>query len=347
MTETKFASREEWLAARLELLVQEKAASRQLAALAERRRRLPAVEIEKDIEKDYVFEGADGKVDFGRLAEPFRRELVAYGYRMLGSVDDAEEIVQDVYLEAWRTYGRFEGRSSLRTWLYRIATRAFVKGAARGQRRPLPSDLDGPAVNRELRIPAASPEVTWLQPAPDSLLAGTLADPAAVVVARHTMRLAFIAAMQVLPPQQRAVLILRDVLQWRSSEVAPLLDRYVAAFENADVESLVAVLTEDAVFEMPPFSVWFRGSAVIGAFLAARMRELGRASAVRTSANGQPAVALYTASRAEEHQLHALHVLTVMPDGVAHVVAYQDPSALRPFDLPARRSDLSGSTRDT
>jgi RNA polymerase sigma-70 factor (TIGR02960 family) len=312
--------------------------------------------------------------DFGRLAEPFRRELVAYGYRMLGSVDDAEEIVQDVFLEAWRAYGRFEGRSSLRTWLYRIATRAFVKAAARGKRRPLPSDLNGPAVNPELKIPAASPEVTWLQPAPDSLLAGTLEDPAAVVVSRHTMRLAFIAAMQVLPPQQRAVLILRDVLQWRSAEVAPLLDlsvaavnsalqrararlpadhdalvepseprqralldRYVAAFENADVESLVAVLTEDAVFEMPPFSVWFRGSAVIGAFLAARMRELGTASAIRTSANGQPAVALYTATRGQEYQLHALHVLTVMPAGVSHVVAYQDPNAARSFDLPTSR----------
>jgi RNA polymerase sigma-70 factor (TIGR02960 family) len=312
--------------------------------------------------------------DFGRLAEPFRRELVAYGYRMLGSVDDAEEIVQDVYLEAWRAYGRFEGRSSLRTWLYRIATRAFVKAAERRKRRPLPSDLNGPAANPELRIPGASPEVTWLAPAPDSLLAGTLEDPAAVVVARHTMRLAFIAAMQVLPPQQRAVLILRDVLQWRSAEVAPLLDlsvaavnsalqrararlpadhgtlvepseprqralldRYVAAFENADVESLVAVLTEDAVFEMPPFSVWFRGGAVIGAFLAARMRELGRASAVRTSANGQPAVALYTAASCGEYQLHALHVLTVMPEGVSHVVAYQDPIAVRCFDIPTHR----------
>ena len=161
-----------------------------------------------------------GGEDFGRLAEPFRRELVAYGYRMLGSVDDAEEIVQDVYLEAWRAYERFEARSSLRTWLYRIATRAFVKAAARRKRRPLPSDLSGPALNPGVLRRAASPEVTWLQPAPDSLLAGTLEDPAAVVVARHTMRLAFVAAMQVLPPRQRAVLILRDVLQWRSSEVA-------------------------------------------------------------------------------------------------------------------------------
>jgi len=315
-----------------------------------------------------------GGEDFGRLAEPFRRELVAYGYRMLGSVDDAEEIVQDVYLQAWRAYERFEARSSLRTWLYRIATRAFVKAAARRKRRPLPSDLSGPALNPGVLRRAASPEVTWLQPAPDSLLAGTLEDPAAVVVARHTMRLAFVAAMQVLPPRQRAVLILRDVLQWRSSEVASLLDlsvaavnsalqrarallpadhnalvepseprqralidRYVAAFENADVESLVAALTEDAKFEMPPFSFWFRGGAVIGTFLAARMRELGRASVLATSANGQPAVALYTTTGGGEYHLHALHVLTIVPEGVAHVVAYQDPNALRCFDLPTRR----------
>ena len=178
----------------------------------------------------------DGDIDrddFGRLAEPFRRELVAYGYRMLGSVDDAEEIVQDVYPEAWRAYERFEARSSLRTWLYRIATRAFVKAAARRKRRPLPSDLNAPAVNAGVATPAASPEVTWLQPAPDSLLAGTLEDPAAVVAARHTMRLAFVAALQVLPPRQRAVLILRDVLQWRSSEVASLLDLSVAAVNSA------------------------------------------------------------------------------------------------------------------
>jgi RNA polymerase sigma-70 factor (TIGR02960 family) len=321
-----------------------------------------------------ITDGDIDRDDFARVAEPFRRELVAYGYRMLGSVDDAEEIVQDIYLEAWRAYERFEARSSVRTWLYRIATRAFVKAVARRNRRPLPSDLNTPAVNPGAVDPTASLEVAWLQPAPDSLLAGTLEDPAAVVVARQTMRLAFVAAMQVLPPRQRAVLILRDVLQWRSSEVASLLDvsvaavnsalqrararlpadhntlvepseprqralldRYVAAFEKADVETLVAVLTEDAVFEMPPLSVWFRGSAVIGTFLGARMRELGPASVVRTSANGQPAVALYMGTRGGECRLHALHVLTVVPEGVSRVVAYLDPNALRCFNLPTHR----------
>src|ERR687883_461012 len=119
--------------------------------------------------------------DFARLAEPFRRELIAYGYRMLGSVDDAEEIVQDVYLDAWRAYDRFEGRSSLRTWLYAIATRAFVKALERSKRRPLPSDLHGPAADPTAAPLAGDSEVTWLQPAPDSLLTATTTDPGTVV----------------------------------------------------------------------------------------------------------------------------------------------------------------------
>jgi RNA polymerase sigma-70 factor (ECF subfamily) len=314
-----------------------------------------------------------GAEDFGRLAEPYRRELVAYGYRMLGSVDDAEEIVQDVYLEAWRAYDRFEGRSSLRTWLYRIATRAFVKAAMRRERRPLPSDVGGPAWTATASIQSA-PDLLWLQPVPDSLVADSGQDPAAVVIARQTMRLAFVAALQVLPPRQRAVLILRDVLQWRASEVSALLDlsvvavnsalqraharlpadhaavvepseprqrelidRYVAAFENADVETLVAVLTEDAMFEMPPFSTWFRGATVIGAFLGARMRELGKISVARSSANGQPAVALYLAGHAGERRLHALHVLTVESHGVSRVIAFQDPNVLQRMNCALSR----------
>jgi len=142
----------------------------------------------------------DPAEDFGRLAEPFRRELVAYGYRMLGSIDDAEEIVQDVYLEAWRGYDRFEGRASLRTWLYRIATRAFIKGVERRKRRPLPSDLSAPTLDPSAAVRAGSAELGWLQPVPDSMLTGTVGDPATVVAGRHTMRLAFVAALQVLTP---------------------------------------------------------------------------------------------------------------------------------------------------
>jgi RNA polymerase sigma-70 factor (ECF subfamily) len=313
----------------------------------------------------------DSGEDFAQLAEPFRRELIAYGYRMLGSVDDAEEVVQDVYLEAWRAYERFEGRSSLRTWLYRIATRAFVKALERRKRRPLPSDLHAPAADPTAAVRAGDPELEWLQPAPDSLLTATTSDPAKVVAARETMRLAFVAALQVLPPRQRAVLILRDVLRWSAAEVAALLDlsvaavnsalqraharlpadsdsvvqpseerqrelldRYVAAFQNADVDELVAVLTEDALFEMPPFLTWFRGGTTIGAFLGPRMRAFGNTPVVHTSANGQPAVALYPAAADGQHRLHALHVLTLVSQGVGRVVAFQDIDALRRLGLP-------------
>ncbi|OBK45277.1 sigma-70 family RNA polymerase sigma factor [Mycobacterium sp. 1081908.1] len=313
-----------------------------------------------------------GGEDFARLAEPFRRELIAYGYRMLGSVDDAEEVVQDVYLDAWRAYDRFEGRSSLRTWLYAIATRAFVKALERRKRRPLPSDLNAATSDPTAHPVAGDSELTWLQPAPDSLFTATTTDPGTVVAARETMRLAFVAALQVLPPRQRAVLILRDVLCWSAAEVATLLDlsvaavnsalqrararlpadsdsltqpaeqrqrelldRYVAAFVNADVDELVAVLTEDAVFEMPPFLTWFKGGDAIGAFLGPRMHAFGNTPVVRTSANGQPAVALYPATTDGQHRLHALHLLTFAPEGVVHVVAYQDIGALGRFDLPS------------
>ena len=317
-----------------------------------------------------------GVEDFARLAEPLRRELVAYGYRMLGSVDDAEEVVQDVYLDAWRAYERFEGRSSLRTWLYRIATRAFLRALERRKRRPLPSDLHAPAADPTARVLAGDAELTWLQPAPDSLLTATTSDPATVVTARETMRLAFVAALQLLPPRQRAVLILRDVLGWSAAEVAglldltvvavnsalqraharlpadgdsiaqpsedrqrELLDRYVAAFQNADVDALVAVLTEDALFEMPPFLTWFDSGAAIGAFLGSRMQAFGRTPVIRTSANGQPAVALYPTSGDGKRRLHALHVLTLVPQGIGRIVSFQDVDALHRFDLPRALSD--------
>jgi RNA polymerase sigma-70 factor (TIGR02960 family) len=312
-----------------------------------------------------------GGEDFARLAEPFRRELIAYGYRMLGSIDDAEEVVQDVYLQAWRAYDRFEGRSSLRTWLYRIATRAFLKALEGRKRRPLPSDLHAPEADPTARVLAGDAQLAWLQPAPDSLLAATTSDPAMVVAARETMRLAFIAALQILPAQQRAVLILREVLGWSAAEVAALLDlsvaavnsalqrarahlpadtdslaqpseqrqrelleRYVAAFQDADVDELVAVLTEDALYEMPPFLTWFQGSAAIGAFLGSRMRAFGETPVIRTSANGQPAVALYPATADGQHRLHALHVLTLAPYGVGRIVAFMDTDMLHRFDLP-------------
>jgi RNA polymerase sigma-70 factor (TIGR02960 family) len=308
--------------------------------------------------------------DFGRLSQPFRRELLAYCYRMLGSVDDAEEVVQDVYLDAWRAYDGFEGRSSLRTWLYRIATRACFKALDKSRRRPLPADLAAPETNPEARLVERAPEVPWLQPIPDLLFTAAPVDPATVVVQRQTMRLALMGALQQLPPRQRAVLILRDVLQWRTSEVAELLamttaavnsalqrardqvplsedgvteptepqqrallDRYVTAFETADVDQLVAVLTEDARWEMPPIATWFEGRDTILAFLARQMQVIGPAELVATSANGQPAFAVYARGHDGATHPHALHVLTIVPKGVSRIVAFHGSGLFPLFGL--------------
>src|SRR5579875_507864 len=160
--------------------------------------------------------------NFETLAEPFRRELLAYCYRMLGSVHDAEDLVQETYLRAWKAYERFEGRSSLRTWLYRIATNACLTALEGKGRRPLPSGLGTPASDPAGEL-AASTEVPWLEPIPDALAGAGAADPAAIVTSRESIRLALITALQHLPSRQRVVLILRDVLGWRAAETAELL----------------------------------------------------------------------------------------------------------------------------
>ena len=254
--------------------------------------------------------------DFARLTDPLRPELLAYCYRMLGSVHDAEDQVQETLVRAWRSYGEFQGRSSLRTWLYRIATNTCLRALENRSRRPLPAGLGGPSSDPDGPLDAARPEVPWLEPFPDTLLgAGSIgaesADPAAIVTARHSMRLALIAALQYLPGRQRAVLILRDVLMWRAAEVAELfglstpavnsvlqraraglrhaapvpdeirepadadqralLDQYAAALENADLAALMRLLRADAVVEMPPVPTWFTGHAQISRFLAAHV----------------------------------------------------------------------------
>jgi len=249
--------------------------------------------------------------EFARLTDPFRPELLAHCYRMLGSVHDAEDQVQETMIRAWRSYGEFEGRASLRTWLYRIATNACLRALENSSRRPLPSGLGGPGEYPEAPLAPARPEVPWLQPIPDALVSTGSADPAEVVASRHSVRLALIAALQYLPARQRAVLILRDVLAWRAAEVADLLgttttavnrmlqrararleqaalvqdeihepadpadrellDKYATAFQNADIPAVMQLLREDAVFEMPPEPTWFAGREQIGRFLQARV----------------------------------------------------------------------------
>src|SRR6266568_2146343 len=237
--------------------------------------------------------------DFLRLADPYRRELLAHCYRMLGSVHDAEDLVQETYIRAWRAYDRFEGRSSLRTWLYKIATRTCLTALESRSRRPLPTGLGAPSSDAGDTL-VEQPEIPWLEPVPDAMVGAEGSDPATIVTSRESIRLALVAALQHLPPRQRAVLILREVLNWRAAEVAELLgtttaavnsalqraraqldqvaptedeiveptaadqrellDRYVTAFENKDIPAIVELFTKDAVWEMPPFTCWYQGA---------------------------------------------------------------------------------------
>jgi RNA polymerase sigma-70 factor, ECF subfamily len=329
--------------------------------------------------------------EFSRRTDPFRRELLAHCYRLLGSVHDAEDLVQETFLRAWRSYGQFdERRASLRTWLYRIATNACLTALEQRGRRALPSALAGPSAEAEWPLREPRDDVPWLQPFPDALLEGGPADPAAVVAARDSVRLALIAALQHLPARQRAVLILRDVLAWRAGEVAELLgtstaavnsalqraraqlasstpveeqiaepgdaerrrllDRYVAAFVNADVASLTGLLRKDVELEMPPYPTWFGGLDAVGSFLADRLRGAGdRWRMVPTGANGQPAAAAYLRQRDGVHRAHAIHVLTVTGSGIARIVAFVDerlfPTFGLPLELPAAPS-TPGGTRE-
>jgi RNA polymerase sigma-70 factor, ECF subfamily len=245
--------------------------------------------------------------DFLPLAEPYRRELLAHCYRMLGSVHDAEDLVQETYLRGWRGYDRFEGRSSLRTWLYRIATSACLTALESRSRRPLPTGLGAPSADPDAVL-VQLPEVPWLEPIPDAMVGADSTDPALIVTSRESIKLALVAALQYLPPRQRAVLILREVLGWHAAEVAELLDtttaavnsalqraraqlnevgpreeavvgpttpvqrelldRYVAAFESYDITALMALFCDDAVWEMPPFTGWYQTPDMIGRLIA-------------------------------------------------------------------------------
>lgn len=311
--------------------------------------------------------------EFVRLTDPYRRELLAHCYRMLGSVDEAEDLVQETYLRAWRSYDGYEGRASLRTWLHRIATNTCLTALESRARRPLPSGLGGPAEAPEEPLTAPLTDVPWLQPLPDALV-----DPANVVAARGSLRLALVAALQNLPARQRAVLILRDVLAWRAAEVASLLgtstaavksslqrararldevapeedlveepegaadrevlDRYVAAFENADLDSLIDLLQDGVELEMPPYAQWYSGRADVLRFLGARVHEKGVLRMLRTRANGQPAVAMYVRRADGVFRGHSVQVLTVRKDSLARITAFLDPQVLDRFGLPKELS---------
>jgi RNA polymerase sigma-70 factor (ECF subfamily) len=314
--------------------------------------------------------------EFLLKAEPHRRELMAHCYRMTGSLHDAEDLVQETYLRAWKAYGGFKGQSSLRTWLYRIATNTCLTALNSRQRRPLPTGLGAPSSDPTGELVERN-EVPWLEPLPDQYDDPT--DPSTIVGTRESVRLAFVAALQHLSPRQRAVLVMRDVLQWKAAEVGEaigastaavnsllqraraqlesvgpsedeqlaepdspetrdLLDRYIAAFENYDIDALVKMFTEEAIWEMPPFDGWYQGPEAIVTLTREKCPAEGPGDMrfIRTTANGQPAAALYMINRETgKHEAFQLHVLDVKADGVSHVVAFLDTSLFEKFGLPA------------
>jgi RNA polymerase sigma-70 factor, ECF subfamily len=310
--------------------------------------------------------------EFLLKAEPHRRELLAHCYRMTGSLHDAEDLVQETYLRAWKAYGGFKGQSSLRTWLYRIATNTCLTALDSRQRRPLPTGLGAPSSDAAGELTERN-EVPWLEPLPDDS-----SDPSNIVGSRESVRLAFVAALQHLSPRQRAVLVLRDVLQWKAAEVghaigastaavnsllqraraqleavgpsedeeltepdAPetkdLLDRYIAAFENYDIDELVKMFTDEAIWEMPPFDGWYQGPQAIGTLTRVQCpaERAGDMRFIALTANGQPAAALYMRNpETGVHEAFQLHVLDIKPGAVSHVVAFLDTELFDKFGLP-------------
>lgn len=309
-------------------------------------------------------------------AQRYRRELLAHCYRMTGSLHDAEDLVQETYLRAWKSFGNFQGKSSIRTWLYRIATNTCLTALDGRKRRPLPTGLGGPAADPNDDITPRH-EIAWLEPLPEAPREDP-SDPSVIAESRESVRLAFIAALQHLSPRQRAVLVLREVLQWKAAEVgeaigastaavnsllqraraqldeiqptrddepatpdspeaAAMLAKYTAAFENYDMDALVELFTADAVWEMPPFEGWYRGPADI-VTLSKNHCPADKAGDMRfltTSANGQPVAALYMINPdTGRHEAFQLHVLDIRPGGVAHVVAFMEPSLFAKFGLP-------------
>jgi RNA polymerase sigma-70 factor (ECF subfamily) len=305
----------------------------------------------------------DFATDFSAAAEEFRRELLAHCYRMLGSLHDAEDVLQETYLRAWKAYGRFEGRSSVRTWLYRIATNACLTALDGRTRRPLPSGLSGQSATRDDPL-TEDHEVPWLEPFPT--------DPAAIVAERESTRLAFVAALQHLPPRQRAVLVLRDVLRLTAAETAAelemtvaavnsalqraharigdltedqvtepedakeLLDRWMTAFVAKDIPAIVAMFSEDVVWEMPPYPQWYRGPDVVAWHLANQCPAVpGKARMIATEANGQPAYGLYLEDPGGVPRPFNLQVLAVANDRITRVSSFFDLSLFPRFGLPS------------
>ncbi len=303
--------------------------------------------------------------------EQYRRELTAYCYRMLGSSADAEDAVQDTMVRAWKAYDRFEGRSALRSWLYRIATNVCLTMLDSRNRRARPMDM-GPAGSADSELPPPLPESVWVEPVPDARVMPVAGDPADVAVSRESIRLAFVAALQHLPPRQRAVLILREVLQWRASEVAELLDtsvasvnsalqraratladndmaappaldamdeaqtdllaRYADAFTRYDMGALVALLHEDVVMSMPPFPLWLVGTDDFVKWLLGTGAKCEGSRMVPVVANGQPGFGQFHPDpQTGGYAAWALQVLDVVDGRITGVTSFLDTPTLFPM----------------
>jgi RNA polymerase sigma-70 factor, ECF subfamily len=309
--------------------------------------------------------------------EPFRVELTGYCYRMLGAAFEAEDAVQETFVRAWRAYDRFEGRSSLRSWLYRIATNVCLSMLGASQRRARPMDLQ-PAQSADTPLPPPLSESVWVEPVPDTRVVPD-GDPADVTVARESVRLAFVAALQHLPPRQRAVLILREVLRWRAEEVGELLgtsvasvnsalqraratmasyqtdghpskpldeagqallDKYVDAFERYDMGSLTALLHADATWNMPPYDLWLATHRDIAAWCLGPGIGCQGSRLVPTMANGSPAFGQYKPAPGGGYEPWSLQVLDLSGDRIAGITFFLDTARFFPlFGLPLSLED--------
>ncbi len=322
--------------------------------------------------------------EFSQLTEPHRRELQVHCYRILGSLTEAEDMVQETFLHAWRRLGTFQGRSSFRAWLYKIATNACLDTLDKRRRqRRLPTFLY-PAADPHAPVAPPPTEISWLEPFPDEWLTDeAAANPEAHYNAYESISLAFLAALQILPPRQRAVLILMDVLDWSAQETADLLgasvsavasalhrarytmaakyhrrgreqpagssadpgtrellERYVRAWQAADVDGLARLLKADAVFSMPPSPSWYRGRSAIRQFVSVTVfgnagmfagQAAGRWRLLLTSANGQPAFAVYERHGESDYRPFAIHVLTLDANKISQIICFIDASLLLRF----------------
>ena len=310
---------------------------------------------------------------FAQETDAHRRELLVYCYRMLGSLHDAEDLVQDTMLRAWRARDSYDSeRASMRTWLYRIATNACLNALNSSQRRVLPSDLVAAATELQWPLPPGR-DVPWLEPIPASLAADLPQDPAAVIAARESVRLAFVVALQQLSARQRAVLILRDVLAIPAAEVAQTLgtsvasvtsalqraraqmsrlspeqaatsapsdseqraiaEKYTQAFVAGDVAALAALMRSDVELEMPPFDTWYAGLATVSAFHASRIPP-NRYRARVIGVNGSVGMAAYRTNGSGGFEATQIQHLTIEDGSIRRIVAFVDATLFELFGLP-------------